>query len=77
MSRISEIMRERRCGYRQAVEIERAEREAHSLQRPCSDAASKRIELLAAFDAMHDESIAEWLDYVKRCGGTPISKVKP
>lgn len=40
MSRISEIMLERRCSYRQAVEIERAEAKAHSHQRPCSARSS-------------------------------------
>lgn len=39
--------------------------------------ASKRAELLAAFDAMHEESIEDYKDYVRRCGGVPISKVKP
>lgn len=40
-------------------------------------AAEDRANTLAAFDAMHEESIADWKDYVKRCGGTPISKIKP
>lgn len=31
----------------------------------------------AAFDAMADEQKAEFRDYVNRCGGTPISAVRP
>lgn len=31
----------------------------------------------AAFDAMEGDQRADYEDYLRRCGGVPISKVKP
>lgn len=42
-------------------------------QRDGSVAADQR----ATFAAMEDEQRAEYEDYVRRCGGVPISKIKP
>lgn len=35
------------------------------------------IEKRAIFDAMEMEQYRDYQDYVRRCGGTPVSTVKP
>lgn len=43
----------------------------------CSAApGSKATELREAFAAMEQEQWDEYQDYLKRCGGVPISKIK-
>ncbi len=39
--------------------------------------ASCRCEARAAFEAMCDEQIEDYKEYLRRCGGTPISKILP
>lgn len=39
--------------------------------------AACRCEARAAFDAMYEEQRAEYDGYVRRCGGVPISNVRP
>lgn len=40
-------------------------------------ATSSANPILAAFDAMEAEQRAEFEDYKRRCGGVPISNVRP
>lgn len=55
----------------------------HSRNGPTSPGActlssnSYTDQLLKAFNVMHAESLEDWKDYVKRCGGKPVSKVRP
>lgn len=62
MSRLSEIMRERRCSYRAAVEIERAEATAHLRQPDCC-AARWSVKPLFAW---HDLWVGIFWDSRKR-----------
>lgn len=39
--------------------------------------ASCRCDARAAFEAMYEEQRAEYEDYVRRCNGTPISRIVP
>jgi hypothetical protein len=43
----------------------------------CSAAPTRREQLREVFDAMELEAREEYAEYVKLCGGIPVSKVTP
>lgn len=53
------------------------EEEAYYLEQEHRRQEERIAELRAAYEAMKDEQRAEFEDYKRRCGGVPISNVKP